>query len=515
ASTWVPIIVIFAISALKEMVKSEDLYVGDVVRMNRDEEFPCDLVMLACSNEQDQYAFVETINIDGESNLKRNKTSCEDLIEKYISHKAETLNQDNLLLQATTLRSTDWIIGCVVYTGNETRIGCSKNKPPTKKTQIDKQFSVITIFVFVFQLALVIALSIAGIVWRSEQGVKMWYLDYTILSESYKLETIAFFLRFLTLMSLFIPVSIKVMLDLLKLFSSLLISVDNHLWDNDQNRGAISRSTSITEQLGLVSIALVDKTGTITCNEMSLTACSIGKLVFGVDDQYQQQKKNNNKNKSPLLNDKHLLDLINKKDPQTINFFRSLAICHSIQTFRKTKELTYNQTQSNQIESSTLADQQKTIQLDYQIEDIEEVCPVPDEQTLVDISRSLGIKFVRRDSNIITLNVLGNEEKYEVLADLSFTPVRKRMTVAVKRVDGIDQRFGQLGLRTLIVAIKYVDFETFQQWNTIHYEKALASVDRREERVNQACDIIETDLTPLGTTGISDKLQDQATETIT
>ncbi|KAA6364482.1 MAG: putative P-type ATPase, partial [Streblomastix strix] len=63
--------------------------------------------------------------------------------------------------------------------------------------------------------------------------------------------------------------------------------------------------------------------------------------------------------------------------------------------------------------------------------------------------------------------------------------------------------------------IKYVDFETFQQWNTIHYEKAQASVDRREERVNQACDIIETDLTPLGTTGISDKLQDQATETIT
>lgn len=56
----------------------------------------------------------------------------------------------------------------------------------------------------------------------------------------------------------------------------------------------------------------------------------------------------------------------------------------------------------------------------------------------MDISRSLGIKFVRRDSNIITLNVLGNEEKYEVLADLSFTPVRKRMTVAVKRVDGID-----------------------------------------------------------------------------
>lgn len=50
----------------------KDVIVGDIVRVQRDEEMPADLILIA-SAEADGIAFVETANIDGETNLKLKK----------------------------------------------------------------------------------------------------------------------------------------------------------------------------------------------------------------------------------------------------------------------------------------------------------------------------------------------------------------------------------------------------------------------------------------------------------
>ena len=45
------------------------LQVGDIVRVEDNEPFPCDLVMLSSSDDQGQCS-ITTANLDGETNLK-------------------------------------------------------------------------------------------------------------------------------------------------------------------------------------------------------------------------------------------------------------------------------------------------------------------------------------------------------------------------------------------------------------------------------------------------------------
>ena len=49
--------------------KCEDIVVGDIIRVERDQVFPADLLLVNTSAESG-IAFVNTINLDGETNLK-------------------------------------------------------------------------------------------------------------------------------------------------------------------------------------------------------------------------------------------------------------------------------------------------------------------------------------------------------------------------------------------------------------------------------------------------------------
>lgn len=125
----------------------KDIRVGDIVRVNKNEFFPADLLLLASSDFRKGQCFIETKNLDGETNLK-SKTVAEDMkhlikSEADILHfkdsilNAEGPNQylnnfkgsfihadtkyplsgQNLLLRGCILRNTDFIVGCAVYTG--------------------------------------------------------------------------------------------------------------------------------------------------------------------------------------------------------------------------------------------------------------------------------------------------------------------------------------------------------------------------------------------------------------
>jgi magnesium-transporting ATPase (P-type) len=72
------------------------------------------------------------------------------------------LGNEQLLLQGTFLKSTEWIYAVVVYTGNETKIGNNKQKPKIKWTRIDYFINRIVVFIFLLQLAIGSALGITG-----------------------------------------------------------------------------------------------------------------------------------------------------------------------------------------------------------------------------------------------------------------------------------------------------------------------------------------------------------------
>ena len=125
----------------------KDIRVGHLVKVNKNEFFPSDLVMIASSDYRKGQCFIETKNLDGETNLKSRIVS-EDL-KANVSNEQEALalanhilnaegpNQylssfkgafihndtklplsgQNFLLRGCILRNTDYIIGCAVYTG--------------------------------------------------------------------------------------------------------------------------------------------------------------------------------------------------------------------------------------------------------------------------------------------------------------------------------------------------------------------------------------------------------------
>lgn len=123
--------------------------VGDIVRLQGNDFFPADLVIVA-SSEPEGLCYIETSNLDGETNLKIKQanpatshfTSPETVssftgylrseqpnnsLYTYegtlqMGNKEIPLSPDQLLLRGAQLRNTAWMYGLIVFTGHETKL---------------------------------------------------------------------------------------------------------------------------------------------------------------------------------------------------------------------------------------------------------------------------------------------------------------------------------------------------------------------------------------------------------
>jgi len=157
------------------------LEVGDIVLLHDNEQVPADIVVLATS-DPDGMCYLETKNLDGETNLKPRKAvkatmniSSEEDIERssfyldsepphqnlYLYHgvlrykepssgerRSEPVSINELLLRGCMLRNTSWIVGLVVFTGSDTKIMLNGGETPSKRSKIEKEtnFNVIVNF---------------------------------------------------------------------------------------------------------------------------------------------------------------------------------------------------------------------------------------------------------------------------------------------------------------------------------------------------------------------------------
>ena len=129
----------------------KEVKIGDIVRVEQDEFFPSDLICIKTASEK-HIAYVETKNLDGETNLKHklavkelaqgfsDEESClRDLhasvtceapnvqIYKFdgvlnVGDSKISLSHENLLLRGSALKNTEWVWGVVTYVGHETRL---------------------------------------------------------------------------------------------------------------------------------------------------------------------------------------------------------------------------------------------------------------------------------------------------------------------------------------------------------------------------------------------------------
>jgi magnesium-transporting ATPase (P-type) len=140
--------------------KWKELAVGDIVKVQNNTFFPADLVLLSSSEPQGM-SFIETANLDGETNLKirqglpattkilevnqliqlqgtlESEPPSRHLYEfngvlKEQGQPAAALGPDQLLLRGAMLRNTSWIFGIVIYTGHDTKLMRNSTSAPLK-----------------------------------------------------------------------------------------------------------------------------------------------------------------------------------------------------------------------------------------------------------------------------------------------------------------------------------------------------------------------------------------------
>lgn len=165
----------------------KDIHVGNLVLVEKDESFPCDLVMISNSSDNG-IGYIETSTLDGEKALKPRQAlaatfddvkrddhirmfsliECEHPNAKIYEFsgsleyngKKASIDKNNLLLAGAFLRNTDWVIGVAVYTGSETKLRMNLMKRKFKQSQIERKVNKYIIgilgiqFVFCFIMAI-------------------------------------------------------------------------------------------------------------------------------------------------------------------------------------------------------------------------------------------------------------------------------------------------------------------------------------------------------------------------
>ena len=153
-----------------ENILWEDLRVGDFVKISENEAIPADMIVCSTSDGEN-VAFVETKSLDGETNLKsrnavpplthlRTAEDCANTINKFridcdrpennmyrlnatvqIGDNKFPVDLQTTLLRGTVLRNTSWVIGVVIFTGEDSKIVMNAGSTPSKRSRIERQMN--------------------------------------------------------------------------------------------------------------------------------------------------------------------------------------------------------------------------------------------------------------------------------------------------------------------------------------------------------------------------------------
>ena len=83
----------------------------------------------------------------------------------------------------------------------------------------------------------------------------------------------------------------------------------------------------------------------------------------------------------------------------------------------------------------------------------------------------------------------------------------------IQKTADIVDAYAEDGLRTLYLATKKIDPDAYSEWNE-KFKEAEVDMKNREKAMSDVYEMIEGDLTLIGSTAIEDKLQENVADTI-
>ncbi|KAJ2327275.1 hypothetical protein IWW51_001843, partial [Coemansia sp. RSA 2702] len=185
----------------------------------------------------------------------------------------------NVLLRGMTLRNTDWIVGLVLYTGDQTKIVLNSGPPPYKRSRIERMMNtqVLLSFGFVFVMSFVVAL-VGGLRYAKPEQRWSAYVDTSMDSGLYGF---ALFWSAMIMLQNVIPIALYVSIEFVKSWHAYWIYEDINMYYSPNDQRCEARNWNISDDLGQVSYIFSDKTGTLTRNVMDFRMCSINGIIYG------------------------------------------------------------------------------------------------------------------------------------------------------------------------------------------------------------------------------------------
>jgi len=307
--------------------------VGDFVKVLDHEPIPADI--LICSTSEDEnVAYVETKNLDGETNLKSRHavaalTHIRSAADCATSHNSFRIDCDRpdtnmyklnaavrvdkvvfpvdlqtMLLRGTVLRNTGWVIGIVLYTGEDTRIVMNAGGTPSKRSKVERQMNpqvyvtlprVVQALIrhidrFLNLVLLGVMAIICGIVdavleHRDQPTGALWlYADdrsgdnpsinglitfvFALITYVKSFSTVVFIdLTLLTIRYRFqniVPISLYISIEFVRTCQAAFIYFDSEMYYEKTGQRTLARSWNLSDDLGQVEYIFSDKTGTLT-----------------------------------------------------------------------------------------------------------------------------------------------------------------------------------------------------------------------------------------------------------
>ncbi|KAL5715782.1 P-type phospholipid transporter [Ranunculus cassubicifolius] len=476
------------------------LCVGDIVKVEKNEYFPSDLLLLS-SNYEDGLCYVETMNLDGETNLKAKRSlevtlaldedtefhnfkatiRCEDPNPNLYSFvgnfkyedKSYPLSPSQILLRDSKLRNTEYIYGVVIFSGMDTKVVQNSTKSPAKRSRIEKKMDLVIYLLF----SLLVSISLFTAVMSSLYETNMKYWWYLRLEDKDLLLSGGLqFIRALILYGYLIPISLYVSIEVVKVLQAMLINNDIELYDEVTCKSVKARTSNLNEELGQVEIILTDKTGTLTCNQMEFRKCSIAGISYGGEasqvDLAASRRMNaefekfnffsngtGSTSQSLEMFDFSVADISIQEETPGDDIMKSSTSEHKgsllvgksmIKGFNFDDERLMNKSWITRSNISDITMFFRVMALCHTGIPIEEEgteklkyeAESPEEVTFLIASQEFGFQFSRRTQSTMALKEVNPssgevvEREYKLLNMLEFCSSRKRMSVIVKDEDG-------------------------------------------------------------------------------